>query len=199
MVAVQRVEARLEQDQDAESPRSTWDNTGKMYYYHNRYKLGDEKLSPEQLQYKFHQHHQRGDIVLPVYLYDHGVQVLSTQSFIGRAHHAEWDSGRVGFIVAPLGKLRQEHGWKRITPKRRRMVEEWLRQEVEDYSLWMSGNVYTATVELVTYDEGWGELEREHLDSYSGLYGYENACQEAKALAAEYADDHGVEHVFFDI
>jgi hypothetical protein len=45
-------------------------------------------------------------IVLPVYLYDHGVQVLSTESFIGRVHHAEWDSGQVGFIFVTKAKLR---------------------------------------------------------------------------------------------
>lgn len=34
----------------------------------------------------------------PLYLYDHSGLAMSTGSFVGRAHHAEWDSGYVGFI-----------------------------------------------------------------------------------------------------
>ena len=36
--------------------------------------------------------------ILPLYLYDHSGLAMSTGSFVGRAHHAEWDSGQVGFI-----------------------------------------------------------------------------------------------------
>lgn len=36
--------------------------------------------------------------ILPLYLYDHSGISMSTGSFIGRAPHAEWDSGCVGFI-----------------------------------------------------------------------------------------------------
>lgn len=37
-------------------------------------------------------------VIKPVYLYDHSGLAVSTGSFIGRAHHAEWDSGIIGFI-----------------------------------------------------------------------------------------------------
>lgn len=36
--------------------------------------------------------------ILPLYLYDHSGLAMSTGSFIGRALHADWDSGPVGFI-----------------------------------------------------------------------------------------------------
>lgn len=36
--------------------------------------------------------------ILPLYLYDHSGLAMSTGSFLGRALHAEWDSGQVGFI-----------------------------------------------------------------------------------------------------
>ncbi len=36
--------------------------------------------------------------ILPLYLYDHSGLAMSTGSFIGRAHHAEWDSGQVGYV-----------------------------------------------------------------------------------------------------
>lgn len=35
--------------------------------------------------------------IKPLYLYDHSMQSISTGSFVGRAHQAEWDSGCVGF------------------------------------------------------------------------------------------------------
>lgn len=36
--------------------------------------------------------------ILPLYLYDHSGLAMSTGSFLGRALHADWDSGQVGFI-----------------------------------------------------------------------------------------------------
>lgn len=36
--------------------------------------------------------------IKPLFLYDHSVQSISTGSFVGRAQHAEWDSGPCGFI-----------------------------------------------------------------------------------------------------
>jgi len=37
-------------------------------------------------------------VLKPLHLYDHSGLSMSTSSFIGRASHAEWDSGCVGFI-----------------------------------------------------------------------------------------------------
>lgn len=40
-----------------------------------------------------------GDVVIqPLFLYDHSGISMSTSSFVGRAQHAEWDSGQVGYI-----------------------------------------------------------------------------------------------------
>ena len=42
---------------------------------------------------------KHGDVaVLPLYLYDHSGLAMSCGSFVGRAQHAEWDSGQVGYI-----------------------------------------------------------------------------------------------------
>lgn len=43
---------------------------------------------------------QKDIILLPLYLYDHSGLSMSTGSFVGRAVHAEWDSGQVGYIYA---------------------------------------------------------------------------------------------------
>lgn len=37
-------------------------------------------------------------MIKPLYLYDHSGLSISIDSFMGRAHHAEWDSGQVGYI-----------------------------------------------------------------------------------------------------
>lgn len=42
--------------------------------------------------------HSNKVVVKPLYLYDHSMLSMSTGSFAGRAHHADWDSSQVGFI-----------------------------------------------------------------------------------------------------
>ena len=37
-------------------------------------------------------------LMLPLYLYDHSGLAMSTETFVGKAVHAEWDSGQVGWI-----------------------------------------------------------------------------------------------------
>jgi AAA+ ATPase superfamily predicted ATPase len=81
-------------------------------------------------------------IILPLYLYDHTIQSISTSSFIGRAHHAEWDSGQVGWIYAEKKKIREEYKIKRITKEVRDRVIAALKAEVEEYSHWIEGEVY---------------------------------------------------------
>lgn len=78
-------------------------------------------------------------LLLPLYLYDHSVQMLSTESFIGRAQHAEWDSGRVGFIFVTNEKLRSEYGCERVTKKVRDTATRVLKAEVEEYSNYLNG------------------------------------------------------------
>lgn len=36
--------------------------------------------------------------VMPLHFYEHSGCSISTSSFVGRAHHAQWDSGQVGYI-----------------------------------------------------------------------------------------------------
>ena len=43
---------------------------------------------------------QKDIVILPLFLYDHSGLSMSTGSFMGRAVHAEWDSGQVGYIYA---------------------------------------------------------------------------------------------------
>lgn len=48
----------------------------------------------------------KGNFCIPVYTYIHSVTRQSTRTWIGRAHHAEWDSGRSGFWYIPTRDIR---------------------------------------------------------------------------------------------
>ena len=124
--------------------------------------------------------------VVPVYMYEHSAVALSTGSFIGRAQHAEWDSGQVGFAYITPEKL-EETG---ITD-----YQGAISTEVETLGQWMNGEVYGWVLEKkrtgkVVFDdpdedsldyEDWDEC-----DSCWGIIGYDWAEKEAMAaLQAE--------------
>jgi len=147
-----------------EDPRG-WSNLGTMYCKHRRYNLGDvhEFDSTEDLLAFVRQ----PDVIsLPLYLYDHSIQCMSTQSFVGRAVHAEWDSGMVGYIYVTKQRAREDHRWKRLTAKRIQYIVNQLRGEVSTYSSYLSGSVYGFIIE----DAG-GEI----VDSCYGYYDYDDS------------------------
>ena len=162
-------------DEDAMNPRTEYDNMGVFFHWHRRDHYGDKSMkeagfeSPED----FLAFMKRdGGVFLPVYLYDHSIQRVSTESFMGRAQHAEWDSGQVGFIYATAEKIRECMQVKRISKKTREQVVKNLQSEVETYNMYISNEVYGYVVELLDDDEVRAcdgdedeilELEGEHL------------------------------------
>jgi len=169
-------------DEDCPSPRE-WDNLGSMVCWHRRYDLGDrhdyrdpndfwyalaeeivgdtdrvENMSLEQRE----KISRENAIILPLYLYDHTVRAMSTSSFVGRAHHAEWDSGQVGWIYVLKEKVREKYGVKRVTKKVRDRVIAALKAEVETYSQWLEGAVYGFILE---------DAEGNVINSCWGFYG----------------------------
>ena len=78
--------------------------------------------------------------ILPVYLYDRSIQSVSTGSFVGRAHHADWDSGQVGWIYASYDKVKEEFG--EVTPETVNKAEKLLNGEVKDYDYYLTGQCY---------------------------------------------------------
>ena len=128
---------RVYQDTDgSEGPRE-WDNLGKMYCWHKRYNLGDEKLPTDSYggwdEIKKYLIKEKGaipDSILPLYLYDHSGITMRTTPFGDR-----WDSGQVGFIYTTEAKLK-EMG----SPKTR--MKDILRGEVKVYDQYLTGDVY---------------------------------------------------------
>lgn len=174
---------RIEYDDNPDNPR-TWDNLGTMVCFHKRYNIGDEH------EYRTEDYagwdameaaiKQRANVavILPVYLYDHSTQALSTRSWIGRAQHAEWDSGKVGFIFVSQEKALAEYGGRNITAKKRERIVKCLNSEVDTLSDFMQGMVYGFVVE---------DAEGEHLDSCWGFYGLDYCRSEARAAAKSHA------------
>lgn len=107
-------------DESPESPRE-WDNLGTIAAWHRRYALADKKNEFDDAdEFKEHVQANPNDLIyLPLHLYDHSGISLSTRSFRGRAQHAEWDSGQVGYIYVRRDAVLKEYGWKILTAKRR--------------------------------------------------------------------------------
>ena len=112
-------------------------------------------------------------ILLPLYLYDHSGITMRCHSFA-----CPWDSGQVGWIYAPLEKVRKEYSCKAVTAKIRAKVITALESEVSTYDEYITGQVYGFIIEAPTQDEN-----GESLDSCWGFYGLEYVIEEAKGSA----------------
>ena len=100
------------------------------------------------------------NVILPLNLYDHSGLRMSADSFIGKAQHAEWDSGQVGWIYATDSEIRAEYGSvsaENVERARQRMLSE-----VQDYDYYLSGQCYGYRL----YENG------EETDSCWGFLGY---------------------------
>ena len=127
------------QDSDVESPRTSFDNLGKMVCAHGRYSLGDEQLNTDEYD---SWEEAKKDIVkdgvcLDLYLYDHSGITMSTSPFASR-----WDSGQVGFIYVSKEDLRKEYKVKKITKNIREKTIQLLQGEVETYDQYLVGDIY---------------------------------------------------------
>jgi len=161
---------RIEQDEDAENPRTAYDNASHMACWHRDYDLGDDLKKqdcPNEPGEFAAWAEQTKAVYLPLYLYDHSGITMSTSSF-----HDRWDSGQVGYIYLTRETILKEWGWKVLTKERRTFLENYMKGDVETYDQYLTGDVYGYIVE----DEN-GET----LDSCWGFYGSEHAEEEGKA------------------
>jgi hypothetical protein len=179
----------VEQDLDPWNPRS-WSDLGTMVCFHKRYDLGDEqpKYGVEEWErslardlkgntheaevweheatrrevWEFVNEHA---VVLPLYLYEHGMISISTKTFIGRAHHAMWDSGQVGWIYITHEDVEAEYG--DLSEGSLQKAEERLFEEVNVYDLYVRGEVFFFSLEdlwLNTPVDSWGGIYASELD-----------------------------------
>ena len=118
-------------------------------------------------------------LLLPLYLYDHSGLSMSTRYTY--PYDDRWDAGQVGFIYVSIQDVKDEWGWKRLTSKRREMIFNILRNEVETYDQYLRGDVWGYIVE----DE-----DGDHIDSCWGFYGYEYCEKEAQTILEFVIKEH---------
>lgn len=109
-------------------------------------------------------------IIMPLYLYDHSGLSIRTEPFL-----CPWDSGQVGWIYVPIARVKKEFGWRRLTGKRRRQIEQYLRGGVDQYDRYLSGQVF----EFVLEDQ-----DEQILDACGG-FDDEEYCRQMLQEAAE--------------
>lgn len=173
--------ATIEPDEGPNDSPRDWSNLGIMVCFHRRYNLGDEKTgyresdfqSWDELADQIKKDH-KPVIMLPLRLYDHsGISMQAGQLF-GYPYNDSWDSGIVGFIFAPREAVLKEYSCKRVSAAIRAKVEKVLRQEVETYDDYLTGNVYGYRLFRVddNFDPDKDDPEDyEELDSCWGFYG----------------------------
>lgn len=169
------VKLEIHYDEDAPSPRDD-DNLGVIVGWHRRYTIGDEQPDVP-MNVWIHQFRSNDYVMIPIYMYDHGGIALSCESFVGRAHHAEWDSGQVGYIYTTRERA-DELGvdWN---PE---VIRRQLRAEVEVYGQYMNGDVFGFIVNRKQPCGHW-----DHDDSCWGFY--YGSDWDNNGLADELADD----------
>lgn len=169
------------QDIDPSDPRE-WDTLGVMACFHKRYTLGDshEYIKDDYGSWEEFRHQLVLDGAVnlrPLYLYDHSGISISIGSFIGRAQHAEWDSGQVGYIYTTEKALR-DNG---LTLED---ADRILEGEVETYDSYLTGQVYGYIVETQSTCESCSHTETHNEDSCWGFYSVEEALAEGMAVAS---------------
>jgi hypothetical protein len=112
-----------------------------MVCWHNRYCLGDKKNMCREYEdprewFKENIDEEAGDVVLPLYLYDHSGITMRCAPF-----SCPWDSGQVGFIYAKADTIQKEWGDPK-DPKVRERAAEYLKGEVRTYDYYLTGSVW---------------------------------------------------------
>jgi hypothetical protein len=153
-----------------DNPRD-WDNPCTLWCSHPRYNLGDEQIDAGK--------YENWDdvlttidhvVALPLYLYDHSGITMSTTPFSCR-----WDSGQVGWITMTKEQVLSSYGGKRVTQRKKAQSLALMKEEVDTYDSYLSGEVYSYVIT---------DANGEEVESCGGYYGRQYAEQDgAEALA----------------
>jgi hypothetical protein len=155
-------EIKIEQDLNPESPRE-WDNLCIIHTAHRNYSIGDVNHNDrESIKAAEREAKQNGDLVLPLYMFDHSGITIALTPFSCR-----WDSGQVGFVQVPRKAMMEEFGKKIFTSQLKQKGRKIAEGEVETLDVYIRGEVCGYTVD----DDG---------DSCWGFYSVKDAIQEAK-------------------
>ena len=163
------------QDVDPISPRED-DNICVIHTAHKRYNFGDvDHSSLESIKKAEKEAEDNGDIILPLYMYDHSGVTISLNPF-----SCPWDSGQVGIVVVSRKKILEEFGGKKFTAKLKEKALKIAENEVKDLDSYIRGDIYGFVIDNSDDSD----------DSCWGFYGEEEALSEAKGIV-----DYRVENV----
>lgn len=107
-------------------------------------------------------------VILPLYLYDHSGITMKTKPF-----GCPWDSGQVGWIYVTHETVAREFSSDHTVDDWER-AEYALKQEIETYDQYITGEVYGFVLEKEDVCNRCGQETSDMLDSLWGLYGYED-------------------------
>lgn len=157
-------EIEIKLDHNPESPRE-WDNICIIHIAHGSYSFGDKHHSNLESAKEAEREAKRtGDLVLPLYMYDHSGITIALTPF-----SCPWDSGQVGFVQVPRKKMMEEFSKKIFTKQLKEKGREIAKGEVEALDIYIRGDI----VGYVIDEDG---------DSCWGYYSVEDAMMEAKSV-----------------
>ncbi len=118
---------------------------------------------------------QGRDIIyaLPVYAYIHGGIVLSNGPF-----SCQWDSSFIGFMYVTRQIIEDTRGWKRLSDKRRKRLDESAANILTSYNAYAAGDVWRFKIL---------DADGEEVEQMGGFIGDEKgALAEATSLVEYY-------------
>ena len=133
-------------DPAPDNPREEYEHLGVIYYNSLRYTLGDEIKSAEEVRKIC----RDADIVsFPVYAQIHGDVSLSLAPY-----NDPFDSGGSGIYCVERSKLEKELGepYDKNNPEHVKRIERIIQSELEEFTNYLNGNVYTVTIYEKTGD-----------------------------------------------
>jgi hypothetical protein len=181
-------------DDNADDPREWGSLFGTMTFFHRRCSLGTPEKEAERHftdPDEFNEFlEEQGDnvIKLPVYMYDHGQQTISTHPF-----SCPWDSGQLGYIWITKGKALEEFAarkngtvGRKFTAKILKRTLDTLDATIKTMDQWMTGDVYGWSVE----DEDGNVLE-----SCWGYWGFDGEDKKYVLQEARNSADHELKKI----
>jgi len=158
----------IHNDNSDNSPRE-WDNICEIHVAHRRYAFGDYNYNNlESITEAEKERKNNGDIILPLYMYDHSGITISLSPF-----PCQWDSMRVGFVSISKDKMIKEFGKKIFTKKLKVKAIELAKAEVKDLDMYLKGEVVGYIVK---------GKDGEEIDSCWGYYDENYCIEEAKSV-----------------
>lgn len=123
------------------SPREN-DNICIIHLGHSRYSFGDENYnSLVNIKAAERKAIAKGDICIPLYMYDHSGVSLSLSND-GYPFNDRWDAGRCGFVQVRKSEIMANWGKTNWTEKLRKKAFEVAECEIQEMNSYLCGEVY---------------------------------------------------------